>query len=131
MTGLGVIRNDPLLLAFKVEIYLLLDRGKEARATVERLVSENSHSSEGYEKLGFYHRIVTGDSKKARGAFEKSIELDPFNDEAIARLADLSREQGYIPGGAETDREGAVDRAVECDASLQLWETFGGHQPDR
>ena len=27
-SGLGVIPNDPLLLAFKVEIYLLLDKGR-------------------------------------------------------------------------------------------------------
>ena len=94
--GLAVIPNDPMLLAFKAEIYILLDRGEEARVTVEKLVKEHPESSEGYEKLGFYHRIVTGDSKKAREAFEKSIQRDRFNDEAIAKLADLLREQGYI-----------------------------------
>ena len=94
--GLGVIPNDPMLLAFKVEIYILLDKGEEARVTVEKLVREHPESSEGYEKLGFYHRIVTGDSKKAREAFERSIQRDGFNDEAIAKLADLLREQGYM-----------------------------------
>ena len=95
--GLGAIPNDPLLLSFKVEIYILLDHGEEARATADRLLRENPQSSEGYEKLGFYHRIVTGDSKKAREALETSIQQNPFNDEAIAKLADLLREQGYIP----------------------------------
>ena len=94
--GLGVMPNNPLLLAFKVEIYILLDKGEEAGRTVERLVRENPGSSEGHEKLGFYHRIVTGDSRKARAALERSMGLDRFNDEAISKLADLLREQGYI-----------------------------------
>jgi tetratricopeptide (TPR) repeat protein len=94
--GLGVMPDNPLLLAFQVEIYILLDKGEEAGGTVERLVRENPGSSEGYEKMGLYHRIVTGDSRKAREALERSMVLDRFNDEAIAKLADLLREQGYI-----------------------------------
>ena len=41
--------------------------------------------------------MVTGDSRKAKEAFRKSILLDPLNDECMAKLADLLREEGYIP----------------------------------
>jgi len=94
--GLSAISNDPLLLAFKVDLYLILDRPDEAKQAIDILLRENPQSSEGYERLGLYERMVTGDSKKAKGAFRKSILLDPFNDETLAKLADLLREEGYV-----------------------------------
>lgn len=96
--GLSAIPNNPLLLAFKVDLYFILDRPDEAKQTIDILLRENPQSSEGYERLGLYDRMVTGNSKKAKEAFQKSILLDPLNDEALAKLADLLRDEGYIPG---------------------------------
>jgi len=95
--GLSILLNDPLLLAFKADILLILDKPEEAKITIETLLKENPESSDGYERLGFYERIVTGNAKKAKEALKKSIHLDGLNDEAIAKLADLLREQGYFP----------------------------------
>ena len=95
--GLSAIPNDPLLLGFKVNLYFILDKPAEAKKTIDTLIGKNPESSEGYEKLGFYERMVTGNSKKAKQALQRSIDLDGLNDEAVAKLADLLREEGYIP----------------------------------
>jgi tetratricopeptide (TPR) repeat protein len=88
--------HDPLLLAFKAEMEILLDRGEEAKETIENLVQTNPGCSEAYEIRGLFHRIITGDWKKAKEELEKSIRIDPSNDRAMGLLADLLREQGYI-----------------------------------
>jgi len=95
--GLSIIPNEPLLLSFKVDIYFILDRPEEAKVMIDTLLKENLKSSVGYERLGLYYRVITGDSKRAKEAFKRSIDLDRFNDDAIAKLADLLREEGYIP----------------------------------
>lgn len=94
--GLSALPNNPLLLAFKTDLYLILDKPEDAKTTIDTLLKENPRSSEGYERLGFYYRMVMGNSRKARDALKKSIELDDTNDEAIAKMADLLREEGYI-----------------------------------
>ncbi len=95
--GLSAIPNNPLLLAFKADLYFILDQPDEAKRTLDMLLRENPNSSEGYERVGFYDRIAIGNPREAKEAFRKAIRLDPFNDEAMAKLADLLREEGYIP----------------------------------
>jgi tetratricopeptide (TPR) repeat protein len=95
--GLSAIPNNPLLLAFKADLYFILNQPEEAKRTIDLLLLENPRSSEGYERLGFYDRMVIGDSQKAKEAFRKSILLDALNDEALAKLADLLRNEGDIP----------------------------------
>ncbi len=95
--GLLAIPNNPLLLAFKADLYFILDRPDEAKQTIDILLRENPESSEGYERLGLFDRMVAGNSKTAKEAFQKSILLDPLNDEASAKFADLLREEGYVP----------------------------------
>ena len=95
--GLSALPNNPLILAFKADLYSILDQPGEAKQTIDILLRENPQSSEGFERLGFYERMVTGDSRKAKDAFRRSILLDPLNDECMAKLADLLREEGYIP----------------------------------
>jgi tetratricopeptide (TPR) repeat protein len=95
-SGLSILPNNPALLSQKADIYFILDKPEEAKAAIETLLAHHPDSSEGYERLGMYHRVVTGDARKAKEAFERSIRLDRLNDEAIAKLADLLREQGYI-----------------------------------
>lgn len=103
--GLSVIPNDPLILAFVADIYFILNKPDDAKMKIDRLIKENPFSSEGYERLGFYHRVATGDSIKAREAFSHAISLDRFNDEAKAKLSDLLREEGYIPEALDLIRE--------------------------
>lgn len=95
--GLLSMPEDPLLLAFKADLLFILDRPEEAKRVIDHLLEANPESSEGHERLGFYYRIVKGDSKKAKEGYQRSVRLDPLNDEAIAKLADLLREEGYIP----------------------------------
>jgi len=102
--GLLAIPNDPLLLSFKVDIYFVLDKPEEAKVTIDTLLKEHPGSSEGHERLGFYYRVVTGDLKRAKEALRRSIGLDKLNDEAIAKLADLLREEGYIPEALELNK---------------------------
>lgn len=99
--GLSSIPNDPLILTLKADIYFILDRPGDAKTAIEALLKENPESSEGYERAGVYHRVVTGDSKKAREAFKNSISLDPLNDNSKAKLAELLREEGFIPEALE------------------------------
>jgi tetratricopeptide (TPR) repeat protein len=95
--GLSAIPNNPLLLAFKTDLYFILDQPDEAIRTIAILLREDPDSSGGYERLGFYDRMVAGNPQKAKAVFRKAIHLDPLNDEAMAKLADLLREEGYIP----------------------------------
>ena len=95
--GLAVLPYNPLILAFKADIYFILNKPDEVKKTVDTLLERNPKASAGYEKIGFYHRLVTGDSKSAESSLRKAIELNPSDDEAISKLADLLREQGYIP----------------------------------
>ncbi len=110
--GLLNIPNNPLLLSFKTDLYFILDKPEEAKTSIDILLREHPESSEGYERLGFYHRMVTGDSKKALEMFQKAISLDPLNDEATAKLADLLREQGYIS---------EAEKLIEVALSLAPW----------
>ncbi len=103
--GLSAMPTDPLLLAFKADLYFILNQPAEAKRTIDLLLLENPQSSEGYERLGFYDRMVIGDSPKAKGAFRKSILLDPLNDEAMAKLADLLRNEGDIPEALKLSEE--------------------------
>ena len=96
-SGLSAIPNDPSILAFEADIYFILNKPDDAKVIIDRLLKGNPLSSEGDERLGFYHRVVTGDSKRARDALLRAISLDRFNDEAKAKLSDLLREEGYIP----------------------------------
>ncbi|NWF51812.1 MAG: tetratricopeptide repeat protein [Nitrospirae bacterium] len=103
--GLSVVPNDLSILAFETDIYFILNKVDYAKAIIDRIIKENPFSSEGYEKLGLYHRFVTGDSEEAKKAFLRAISLNRFNDETIAELSDLLREEGYIPEALELIRE--------------------------
>ena len=95
--GLAVMPDDPLILAFKTDIYFILNKPDDVKRTIDTLLEHNPSASAGHEKIGFYHRLVTGDSKSAEGSLRTAIALNPADDEAISKLADLLREQGYIP----------------------------------
>jgi tetratricopeptide (TPR) repeat protein len=103
--GLSVIPNDLSILTFKTDIYFILNKTDEAKSVIDIIIKENPFSSEGYEKLGLYHRVVTGDLEEAKRAFLQAISLNRFNDEAIAELSDLLREEGYIPEALELIKE--------------------------
>jgi tetratricopeptide (TPR) repeat protein len=110
--GLSTMTNNPLLLSFKADLYFILDKPEEAKVAIDILLREHPESSEGHERLGFYYRVITGDSEKALEMLQKAISLDRLNDEAIAKLADLLREQGYI---AE------AEKLIEAALSLAPW----------
>jgi tetratricopeptide (TPR) repeat protein len=95
--GLSVFPNNPSILAFKTDLYFILDEPAEAKRSIDALLREYPDSSQGYERLGLYERMVTGNSREAKEAFQKAVLLDPLNDGAMAKLSDLLREEGYIP----------------------------------
>ena len=95
--GLAIMPDNPLILAFKTDIYFILNKPDEVKKTIDTLLEHNPNASGGHEKIGFYHRLITGDSKSAEGSLRKAMALNPADDEAISKLADLLREQGYIP----------------------------------
>ncbi|MGB9715752.1 MAG: tetratricopeptide repeat protein [Thermodesulfovibrionales bacterium] len=103
--GLSAIPDDPYILAFEADIYFIINKPDNAKTVIDRLIKVHPFLSEGYERLGFYHRVVTGDSKRAREALSYAIELDRFNDEARAKLSDLLREEGYIPEAVDFIKE--------------------------
>jgi|GEM_PF-6976436 len=94
--GLEKIPGSPEILAFKADIYFILNKPEDAVRAIDQLLARTPDSSEGIEKTGFYHRYVTGDSKRSEDALRRAMQLDPRNDEAVSTLADLMREQGHI-----------------------------------
>jgi hypothetical protein len=70
--------------------YRLLGAGKNeaAVAAFELNVAEHSESGNAYDSLGEAYATV-GDQKRAITAYEKSLELDPTNENARQKLAEL------------------------------------------
>jgi hypothetical protein len=70
--------------------YRLLGAGKNeaAVAAFELNVAEHPESGNAYDSMGEAFE-TTGDQKRAIAAYEKSLELDPTNDHARQKLAEL------------------------------------------
>ena len=95
--GLAIMPDNPLILAFKTDIYFILNKPEEAKKTIDALLEHNPNHLRDMRRSVFITGLITGDSKSAEGSLRKAIELNPADDEAVSKLADLLREQGYIP----------------------------------
>ena len=123
-------RRDAAVYALLGKAYLLQGQYKEAAANLEKAVAEDRLSSDAYDWLGkAYGRLAEtssfvsalGYAKKTVRCFERAVELDPSNLEALGDVFEYYLDAPGMVGGGVDKAENIATRMSALDEAEYHW----------
>lgn len=123
-------RKDAAAHALMGKAYFMQGQYKQAVASLEKAVAEDGANSDHYDWLGrAYGRVAESSSfvsalgwaKKTVRAFERAVELQPSNLEALSDLFEYYLEAPGIAGGGLDKAENIAQRFAALDEAEAHW----------